>query len=79
MAAPILVAVKHGRKTIPAVVQINKAGLVFILDRETGKPIYGVKEVPAANDNALPGDSNWPTQPMPIKPPPLARVSVHPG
>jgi quinoprotein glucose dehydrogenase len=78
MAAPILVTVKHGRKTIPAVVQINKAGLVFILDRETGKPIYGVKEVPAANDNALPGDSNWPTQPMPIKPPPLARVSFTP-
>ena len=45
---------------------------MFILDRETGKPIYGVKEVPAPQRQCLlPGDSNWPTQPMPVKPPPL--------
>ncbi len=72
-SAPILINVRWRDKTIPAVVQITKQGLVFILNRETGKPIYGVKEVPVANDNAAPGDSNWPTQPMPVKPPPLAR------
>ncbi len=77
-AAPMLVDVKHFGRTIPAVVQLTKQGLMFILNRETGKPIYGVKEVPVANDNAAPGDSNWPTQPMPVKPPPLARDTFSP-
>jgi glucose dehydrogenase len=34
--------------------------------------------VPEPNDNAEPGDSNWPTQPIPVKPPPLARNSFSP-
>ncbi len=74
-SAPILITVKRGGKNIPAVAQITKNGLMFILDRVTGKPLYDVKEVPVANDNASPGDANWPTQPMPVKPPPLARTS----
>jgi glucose dehydrogenase len=78
MSAPILVTVKQHGKEIPGVVQIDKDALMFILNRETGKPIYGVKEVPVANDNAEPGDSNWPTQPIPVKPPPLARLSFSP-
>ena len=77
-SAPILITVKRHGKKIPAVAQITKQGLMFILDRETGKPIYGVKEIPIANDNADPGDSNWPTQPMPVKPPPLARNTFSP-
>jgi len=52
---------------------------MFIFDRETGKPLYDVKEVPVKNDNPNPGDSNWPTQPMPVKPPPLARDSFSPS
>jgi quinoprotein glucose dehydrogenase len=77
-SAPMLITVKRHGKSIPAVAQITKQGLMFILNRETGKPIYGVKEVPVANDNAEPGDSNWPTQPMPVKPPPLARNTFSP-
>ena len=77
-SAPILMNVKQHGKTIPAVAQVTKNGLVFILNRVTGKPIYGVNEVPVPNDNAEPGDSNWPTQPMPVKPPPLARNSFSP-
>jgi quinoprotein glucose dehydrogenase len=77
-SAPILMTVKHHGKSIPAVAQITKQGLVFLLNRDTGKPIYGVKEVPVASDNQAPGDANWPTQPMPVKPPPLARNSFSP-
>jgi quinoprotein glucose dehydrogenase len=54
---------------------MTKMGLLFILDRATGKPIYGVEERPVPVDDALPGDSAWPTQPFPLKPPPLARNS----
>jgi quinoprotein glucose dehydrogenase len=78
-AAPMLITVKRHGKSIPAVAQITKQGLMFILDRETGKPIYGVKEVPTVNDNAEPGDVLWPTEPMPVKPPPLARDTFSPG
>ena len=77
-SAPMLITVKQHGKGIPAVAQLTKQGLMFILNRETGKPIFGVKEVPIANDNALPGDSNWPTEPMPVKPPPLARDTFSP-
>lgn len=78
-SAPILITVKRRGKKIPAVAQITKQGLMFIINRETGKPIYGVKEVPVANDNAEPGDTNWPTQPIPVKPPPLARNTFSPS
>ncbi len=70
---PVLFDVKRNGQTIPAVAQMTKMGLLFILDRVTGKPIYGVEERPVPVDDALPGDSAWPTQPFPLKPPPLAR------
>jgi quinoprotein glucose dehydrogenase len=72
---PVLFDVKHHGQTIPAVAQLTKMGLLFILDRVTGKPIYGMEERPVPVDDALPGDSAWPTQPFPVKPPPLARNS----
>lgn len=78
-SAPILLTVRHDGRSIPAVEQTSKNGFMFILNRVTGKPIYGVNEVPVANDNAAPGDSNWPTQPIPVKPPALARNSFSPN
>jgi quinoprotein glucose dehydrogenase len=72
-SAPVLFDVKRNGQTIPAVAQMTKMGLLFILDRVTGKPIYGVEERPVPVDDTLPGDSAWPTQPFPLKPPPLAR------
>ncbi|MEI9970882.1 MAG: hypothetical protein WDO73_01875 [Ignavibacteriota bacterium] len=44
--APALIDVKQGGKTIPAVVAYNKLGLLFLLDRVTGKPIFGAEERP---------------------------------
>ena len=77
-AAPALITVKHKGRTIPAVAQITKQGLLFILDRDTGKPIYGVEERPVVSDNTIPGDEPWPTQPVPLKPPPLSRNTFTP-
>ncbi len=74
-AAPALVEVKRDGKTIPAVAQITKMGLLFILDRMTGKPVFGVEER-AVPKSDMPGEESWPTQPFPIKPPPLARMSI---
>jgi glucose dehydrogenase len=74
-APPALVEVKRDGKTIPAVAQITKMGLLFILDRMTGQPIFGVVER-AVPKSDLPGEESWPTQPFPIKPPPLSRMSL---
>jgi len=73
--APALVDVKQGGKTIPAVAAINKVGLLFLLDRVTGKPIYGAEELPVPASE-VPGEHASKTQPFPLKPPPLARMSM---
>jgi quinoprotein glucose dehydrogenase len=65
--------VKDGKK-IPAVGAMTKNTLLFILDRVTGEPIYGVEERPVPKGD-VPGEWYSPTQPFPVKPPPLARMS----
>jgi quinoprotein glucose dehydrogenase len=76
---PALIDVKRNGKTIPAVAQYSKQGLLFIFNRITGQPIYGVEERPVLSDNPLPGDEYSPTQPFPVKPPPIARMTFSPA
>ncbi len=71
-AAPALIDVRQGGQTIPAVAVINKVGLLFLLDRVTGKPIYGVEERPVPQSD-VPLERSAKTQPFPLKPPPLSR------
>ena len=74
-AAPVLAEVKRDGKTIPAVAQVTKQGFVFVLDRETGKPLYPVEERPVPK-STLPGEESSPTQPYPVVTPPIARQSM---
>jgi quinoprotein glucose dehydrogenase len=69
-----LLEVKKDGRTIPAIAVMNKTALLFLLDRVTGEPIYEVKEVPVPTDTDIPDEVPWPTQPMPVAPPPLARL-----
>jgi quinohemoprotein ethanol dehydrogenase len=57
---------KVGGKTVtrPAVAYVNKVGMTFVLDRETGKPLIPVKETPVPQSKAD-GVNTWPTQPVP--------------
>jgi quinoprotein glucose dehydrogenase len=73
--APILVTVKTGATSRDVVVQLTKMGLVFVLDRDTGQPVFPVAEVPAPHSD-VPGEQTSPTQPIPLKPPPLARQAI---
>ncbi len=74
-AAPTLVdAVKNGR-TIPAIAVITKMGLLFVLDRTNGEPVWGIEERPVPQSTA-PGEKTAVTQPFPVKPAPLARNSM---
>lgn len=74
-APPALVEVTRDGSRIPAVAETTKMGFLFILDRLTGKPIFGAEERPVPQTD-VPGEASWPTQPFPLKPPPLARLSV---
>ena len=68
---PVVVTVTHGGKKRQAVAQVTKTGFCYLLDRKTGEPLFGVKEEPAAKSD-VPGEESWPTQPVPLKPPPLS-------
>ena len=70
---PTLVDIRQNGKTIPALASVGKTGYMFILDRVTGKPIFGVEERPVPKGD-VPGEWYSPTQPFPVKPPPLTRV-----
>jgi glucose dehydrogenase len=77
-APPALIEVNRSGRKIPAVAQMTKQDLLFILDRTTGKPIFGVEEREVTSDNPNPGDVGWPTQPFPVKPAPLGRTTFKP-
>jgi quinoprotein glucose dehydrogenase len=74
-APPLLFDVKQNGKTIPAVALMCKNGLVFIVDRVTGKPIYPVEERPVPQSE-VPGEHTAKTQPFPSKPAPLSRMTM---
>ncbi len=73
--APILVTLRSGTTTRDAVVQLTKMGFTFVLDRETGQPLFPVQEV-AVPQSTMPGEETSPTQLIPLKPRPLVRQSL---
>jgi glucose dehydrogenase len=74
---PVLVDIVQNGRTIPALASIGKTGYLFILDRVTGKPVFGVEER-AVPKGDVPGEWYAPTQPFPVKPArPLVRVDFN--
>ncbi|HUB09530.1 MAG TPA: pyrroloquinoline quinone-dependent dehydrogenase [Myxococcales bacterium] len=71
-ASPPLVTTLGDR---PVVAIGNKSGYLYVLDELTGAPIFPVREQPEAASD-VPGESAWPTQPIPDTPPPLAPQSL---
>jgi quinoprotein glucose dehydrogenase len=76
-APPALFEIVRGRERIPALALTTKSGYLYVLNRENGRPVFGVEEraVPTSD---VPGEAASPTQPIPVKPPALARVSYAP-
>jgi quinoprotein glucose dehydrogenase len=74
---PTLLEVERDGRTIPALLQPTKMGHLFLLDRETGVPLFPVEERPVPASD-VPGERAAPTQPFPTFPPPLhpARVAA---
>ena len=72
---PVLMDVMHDGKKVPALVQTGKIGYVFVFDRVTGKPVFPIEERPVPKGDT-PGEQYSPTQPFPVKPPPVTRVTI---
>ncbi len=60
---PVLIDLTRDGQTIPAVIQPTKMGMLFVFDRRTGEPLFGMEErkVP---QNGVPGEVLSPTQPF---------------
>ena len=65
---PLLASIPHDGKSVPVVIQGNKTGFLYVLNRDTGIPVFPVEErsVPASD---VSGEAASPTQPIPIAPP----------
>lgn len=73
---PVLVTIPKNGRNIDALVQTTKTGLVFVLDRETGNPVYPVRERPVPTQGAVSGEKLSPTQPFPVLPKPFVRQKM---
>jgi quinoprotein glucose dehydrogenase len=60
---PALVTLRRDGRDVPAVVQATKTGMLFVLHRETGEPIFPVHERPVPASD-VPGEEASPTQPF---------------
>ncbi len=75
-APPVLVTLNHNGKKIEAVAQTTKNGMVYVFERETGKPVFDIEEIPVDTISELDGEKIWPTQPIPVKPAPFSRQTI---
>ena len=68
--APILFDMRVSGRTIKALAQPTKQAFLFVLNRETGEPIWPIEERPVPQSN-VPKERTSPTQPFPTKPAPF--------
>jgi len=73
--APILYDAQSGGRTIKALAQPTKSAFLFVLNRETGEPVWPIEERPVPQSN-VPGEKTSPTQPFPTRPAPFDRQGV---
>ena len=77
-APPALLDVEIDGETVPVLALAGKTGYLYVLNRETGEPVFGIEERPVPQSD-VPGERSAPTQPIPVKPPPIAKVDFHPS
>jgi quinoprotein glucose dehydrogenase len=69
-AAPNLVRLRRDGREIEAVAQVTKQGFVFVFERDGGTPLFPIEERPVPPSDVA-GEWTSPTQPFPLRPPPL--------
>ena len=73
--APILYDAQAGGRTIKALAQPTKSAFLFVLNRETGEPIWPIEER-SVPQSAIQGEKTSPTQPFLTRPAPFDRQGV---
>jgi quinoprotein glucose dehydrogenase len=74
-AQPTLARIETGEGQRDVVIQPTKQGFVFVLDRDTGKPVWPVEERIVPQGGAE-GEQLSPTQPFPTHVPPLLSQQI---
>jgi quinoprotein glucose dehydrogenase len=74
-APPLLATLEHGGAKVAVVIAGDKSGFLYVLNRDTGKPVFSVQERPVPRSD-VPGELASPTQPYPVAPPALAPQGV---
>ncbi len=72
---PNLVTLKRDGRLVDALVQATKDGMLYVLDRDSGRSLFPVEER-AVPTNGLPGEHPWASQRYPLKPLPLSRQTL---
>ena len=72
---PMLFDWRRDGRTVPAIAVASKTGHVFILDRQTGRPLIPVEERPVPRSDVA-GEVSSPTQPFPAAPSSLSRTTL---
>lgn len=73
-APPVLLDGVSGGTRVPLLALAGRTGFLYVLDRVTGEPTLEIVETPVPPSD-VPGERASPTQPVPSKPPPIARVA----
>lgn len=76
-AQPTLTRIDTGEGQRDVVIQPTKQGFVFVLDRDTGKPVWPVEER-AVPQGGAEGEALSPTQPFPTHVPALLSQAISP-
>lgn len=72
---PTLINVQRDGRRIPAVLQPTKMGYLFLLERNSGEPLFPVVETPVPRTD-VPGEYSSPTQPIPQLPAPVTSTNL---
>ena len=67
-APPLLATIRHGGRDVAVVMQATKTGMLYVLDRDTGVPVFPVEERPVP-PSTVAGEQASPTQPFSTLPP----------
>ena len=62
---PILFDMQVRGQRVKALAEASKNGYLYLLNRETGQPVHPIKEMAVPTQVARPGETAWPTQPIP--------------
>ncbi len=75
---PLLATLEREGKKVAVVIQGNKTGFLYVLERDTGQPVFPVEERPVPQSD-VPGEFSSATQPFPLAPPAVAPQKLASG